>query len=677
MTDRCDGVRATCENRVAPSGIVCDASLVPHLTCNGASTACGARTSSGACENPGDPPPTEAPVLLAVAGTAVVDLAWTPVNGALGYQINRVGGFGPVAIAVGATTSFIDTGLTNGVLYTYTIVATNSAGSGPVSQARAVTPIGAPVLAVVVDSGRVTLSWAAVVGATGFKVFRDGVFVDTTSTTSWSFAGLPNGQSVALSAQATNASGASSPASISAIPLAAPVVAPTPECAAVTLSWSPVAGAVGYGVHVNGSLVASSAALTARPSLTPGVASTLQIAALNSLGQLAGRTTIAVTPFCPPALTNVIPRDGGVTLSWSSVPNATAYSVKRQQGSTFTPIATTTSTTTSLTALTNGVASSFAVTATVGGFEGVASTAVTATPFVAPSLVVATASTRQITLTWPPAAGASSYVVGRATSGAGPFADVSPAVFDTSYTDSFLPPNVTYYYVVWSVSGGARAASPVTSATALSFDCSLCACGCSGSACTPCDDGGGSCFVAGTRVQMADGTERPIERIVAGDRVASFDESTGERVSGVVRQTFVHPNTPGLVSLDGGFVVTTPEHPFFANGQWVPAGRLGAGDSLAAIDEGSWPARLQLARQSLPSTFMWCARVARHVTRASARAKQNRSNDVALRLACGVLRGRAFAPGALPDLTLETHDDSHAFAFRFTHRPHHRRLRQE
>src|SRR5579859_1848432 len=81
---------------------------------------------------------------------------------------------------------------------------------------------------------------------------------------------------------------------------------------------------------------------------------------------------------------------------------------------------------------------------------------------------------------------------------------------------------------------------------------------CLGGLCT-----GGACFVAGTPVATADGL-RAIERIVAGDRVLSRDERTGEtRFERVVR-TFVTEDRP-VVDVDfdrGDPVRATPGHLF-------------------------------------------------------------------------------------------------------------------
>ncbi len=93
----------------------------------------------------------------------------------------------------------------------------------------------------------------------------------------------------------------------------------------------------------------------------------------------------------------------------------------------------------------------------------------------------------------------------------------------------------------------------------------------------------GGCFVAGTPVQMADGTSRPIEEVKAGDRVLARDEVTGATGAQTVEEAFAHVAASSVVlHLDSGETVeTTDEHPFYvAATGFVPAGRLAVGNAI-------------------------------------------------------------------------------------------------
>lgn len=84
------------------------------------------------------------------------------------------------------------------------------------------------------------------------------------------------------------------------------------------------------------------------------------------------------------------------------------------------------------------------------------------------------------------------------------------------------------------------------------------------------------CFVAGTRVLMADGTQKPIEKVSVGDLVLSRHEKTGEVAAKSVRRTFIHHDKSTLVlQLGNELIETTREHPFYVEGKgFVPAGQL-------------------------------------------------------------------------------------------------------
>ena len=77
-----------------------------------------------------------APVLKAVAGNGAVFLSWREVAGAASYTLYRDTGSGPTPLVTGYRMPYYaDTALTDGKTYVYTIVAVNTAGSSPASNA--------------------------------------------------------------------------------------------------------------------------------------------------------------------------------------------------------------------------------------------------------------------------------------------------------------------------------------------------------------------------------------------------------------------------------------------------------------------------------------------------------------------------------------------------------------
>lgn len=108
---------------------------------------------------------------------------------------------------------------------------------------------------------------------------------------------------------------------------------------------------------------------------------------------------------------------------------------------------------------------------------------------------------------------------------------------------------------------------------------------------------GGGCFVAGTRVSMADGTSRPIELVALGDRVLGRDGVN--RVLDIVRPIL---GERPLYAVNGSAPFVTAGHPFLTAAGWkaidptaaeVPglaAGRLTVGDRLLALAGVAVPA---------------------------------------------------------------------------------------
>jgi hypothetical protein len=93
------------------------------------------------------------------------------------------------------------------------------------------------------------------------------------------------------------------------------------------------------------------------------------------------------------------------------------------------------------------------------------------------------------------------------------------------------------------------------------------------------------CFVDGTLVTMADGTQKPIEQVQIGDDVRSFDTERGEFVSGTVSQTFQHEATDYL-DIDG--LLVTPNHPVWVIGrrEFIPAEQIQPRDLLLRDNGG-------------------------------------------------------------------------------------------
>ena len=203
--------------------------------------------------------------LAATAGNAQVSLTWTGSTGATSYNVKRSTTSGGPYTTVGTstTTSFTNTGLTNGTTYYYVATAVNSAGeSGNSNQASATPNVSIPPaptgLTATAGNGQVSLSWSASSGATSYNVKRattnGGPYttVATSTTTSYTNTGLTNGTTYYFVVSAVNSAGESGNSNqASATPSAGGggqqlLVNPGFESGAVT--WVQTAGVIGqYG----------------------------------------------------------------------------------------------------------------------------------------------------------------------------------------------------------------------------------------------------------------------------------------------------------------------------------------------------------------------------------------------------------------------------------------------
>lgn len=96
------------------------------------------------------------------------------------------------------------------------------------------------------------------------------------------------------------------------------------------------------------------------------------------------------------------------------------------------------------------------------------------------------------------------------------------------------------------------------------------------------------CFVAGTKITLPDGEYKNIEDVVVGEKVLTYNESTGETELGIVGDLKIH-NVEDVIDLvfdDTTSITTTPEHPFFVKEKgWVEAKNLQEGNVCVKDDK--------------------------------------------------------------------------------------------
>jgi titin len=440
--------------------------------------------------------------LIASPGNGQATLTWVPVTGATGYNVKRgTAPGGPYGTTFSTTsTTYINTGLTNGTTYYYVVTATDTGGeSANSSQVPVVPSAGLPAptgVTATPGNTQVSLSWSAVTGAASYNVKQlsaNGAtytVVANVPGTSYTATGLPNGTPVFYVISAVNGSEGQNSATVSATPFGAPVgLTASPGNASVALSWAPTAGVTTYNVKRGSSgtgpftTVASGVIQTnyTNTGLTNGTTYYYVVSGVCGAVESANSGVVSAAPATVPGAPAGLTATAGsasVSLSWSAVSGATLYTVKRSttSGSGYIPISPTMNSTTAqqLTtttfvnlSVTNGTTYYYVVTAANAGGESANSNQAAATPIAAPSGLTAAAGNAQVQLAWSGAAGATSYNVKRSPSAGGPFTTIgSPAT--AAFTDSSVTNGTAYYYVVTGVNAtGESYPSAVATATPL------------------------------------------------------------------------------------------------------------------------------------------------------------------------------------------------------------------
>lgn len=100
----------------------------------------------------------------------------------------------------------------------------------------------------------------------------------------------------------------------------------------------------------------------------------------------------------------------------------------------------------------------------------------------------------------------------------------------------------------------------------------------------PKDVVGGGCMVAGTKVQMADGSLKNIEDILVGDFVRTLEGSSAVTATWDPDTLMEgHPECFEVEFEDGSKYICSDQHLFMREEQWVEVTQLSAGDEVSAV----------------------------------------------------------------------------------------------
>ena len=451
--------------------------------------------------------------VTATPASGQVTLSWTAVAGASNYNIYRgttSHAEGSNSIASPTGTTFVDTGLTNGTTYYYTVGAQNVAGYGPWSTEVSGTPSGsgsapgAPSsLTATAGNTTASLTWTAGSGAVSYNVYR-GTSAGGENTTPvatgvatmpWGDTGLTNGTTYYYKLKSVNGFGTSgysnetsvTPTAGGSAPSTPTGLAATAGNSQVALSWTASAGATSYNVYRGTTAGGESTTAVAtgqtgttytNTGLTNGTTYYFKVKAVNSVGTSgysneASATPVVAAPGAPSGL-SATAGNTQATLNWTAGSGATSYNIYRGTtagGESTTAIATgQTGTSYTNTGLTNGTTYYYKVKSVNAGGTSAYSNEASVIPATggtvpsAPTGVTAAAGDSQVVVSWNAVSGATSYIVKWGPSGFG-FVYSHSGITGTSYTVTGLMNAIVSSFQVFAVNAaGTSSASSTTNA---------------------------------------------------------------------------------------------------------------------------------------------------------------------------------------------------------------------
>lgn len=428
-------------------------------------------------------------------GSGTISLAWTKVDGAAGYDLYRSDTIDGVYKKVKTTedTTATHYGLTVGNKYYFKVIPYTVVGgvqqSGKASVAKGIRMLEKPVISTAeqTGSGSITLSWAEVPNATGYKVFRSNAStgpytcIKTVEDTEATALGLTAGKLwyfkvVAISQEDGNTyeSQESAVKSIYLTTLAKPAISGIEQssASAVTITWGKVTNAKGYevlratsenGPYTSLKTIEGQTLTTTNVSLTSGATYYYKVrpyVILSSGAKAYGMNSNAVGAkiVSAPKITAVYQMGtSSAVIEWTSVSGANSYNVYRSTslGGNYSLIKNTTDTTITNYSLTGGNTYYYKVAAVIsdgiikniGPVSSVSN--ITISNLKVPSLsTVRQTSSNTVYLSWTAVDNAEGYELSMAVAGDTQFKGVKNVTTTSTTTSSGAEDGNTYQYRV-------------------------------------------------------------------------------------------------------------------------------------------------------------------------------------------------------------------------------------
>ena len=422
------------------------------------------------------------------------------MSGATNYVLDRsTSSSGPYAqLYSGTTAAFADSGLQFGTTYYYEVNATTGGGTSTFSSVVSGTTLpGIPtgLSATATSSQAISVSWTAVAGAATYTLQRatsaSGPWTQiyTGATAAFGDSGLQAGTTYYYEVRTNTATGNSAySSSVSATTLAAVPNPPTgltvsaSALQTLSVSWNAVSGATNYVLDRSTSssgpyaqLYSGTTAAFADSGLQFGTTYYYEVNATTGGGTSTFSSVVSGTtlPGIPTGLSATATSSQAISVSWTAVAGAATYTLQRATSASgpWTQIYTGATAAFGDSGLQAGTTYYYEVrTNTATGNSAYSSSVSATTPAAVPNpptgLTVSASALQTLSVSWNAVGGATNYVLDRATSSSGPYAQLYSGT-TAAFADSGLQFGTTYYYEVNATTGGGTStfSSPVSATT--------------------------------------------------------------------------------------------------------------------------------------------------------------------------------------------------------------------
>ena len=401
-----------------------------------------------------------------------VKITWSGSVSDPGYRFYVKAAGGWKLLTETTDNSYIDTEVTSGSSYTYTVKVFDIEHQEALSffdrTGITIKYIATPqIVSCAPVQGGVQIKWNAVAGAERYRVFyKNGTgwkTIANTTATSLTHTNLTVGQEYIYTVRVLDwnskyISGFDR-AGFPYTCLTTPVLKSAQSVSGgVQVSWNAVEGAEAYRVYVkNGSswkgVANTDAATYLDTNVTSGSTYTYTVRAIDpetgAMRSYFDRTGVSAKYVSTPEITAITPVDGGLKFTWSAVAGAAKYRLFYKNGSSWKTIANVSGTTATVTSLAADADYIFTLRATDsnGKYISAYNTAGWAYRYIAPPAIGSIVKADDgVVLSWDAVEGASGYRLYRKSFGGG-WAKITDTA-DTSYTDAAAPAGTAYTYTL-------------------------------------------------------------------------------------------------------------------------------------------------------------------------------------------------------------------------------------